>query len=452
MTDMTKGSPIKLILAFMIPILIGNLFQQLYSMVDTAIVGKFVGVQALAAVGATGGLVFLILGFINGLTHGFSVIISQRFGSNDEEGVKKATAMSIYLSAIATVIITIICMIFAKPLLQIMNTPADILADANTYVSIIFGGIIATISYNLLASVLRAFGDSKTPLYFLIIASITNIVLDLVLIINFNMGVAGAAAATIASQGLSAFLCFVYMKKKSDILTLQKHHFKLDRLLVKELMAVSIPMALQYSITAVGVMILQVAINSFGSTVVGAFTAATKVEQLVIQPSIAIGMTMATFSAQNIGARELGRVRQGVKQATILTLCVNVVSALIVVFFGTYFVGFFVETEGTEVLTYSQQYLNTVATFFPILGLLFLYRFTLQGLGSTVAPMFAGVMELIMRTGVAFTLPGLIGYAGVCLASPFAWVGATVWLLYSYFRVMPRLKYEFCELKPELQL
>lgn len=452
MTDMTKGSPIKLILAFMIPILIGNLFQQLYSMVDTAIVGQFVGVQALAAVGATGGLVFLVIGFISGLTHGFSVIISQRFGSNDAEGVKKATATSLCLSAIATVILTVICMIFAKPILRIMNTPTDILNDANAYVSIIFGGLIATIAYNLFASILRAFGDSKTPLYFLIIASITNIVLDLVLIINFNMGVSGAAIATIASQGLSAFLCFIYMKKKSDILTLEKHHFKMDKLLIKELMTVSIPMALQYSITAVGVMILQVAINGFGSTVVGAFTAATKVEQLVIQPSIAIGMTMATFAAQNIGARELGRVRQGVKQATILTLCVNVVSALIVVFFGTYFVGFFVETEGTEVLTYSQQYLNTVATFFPILGLLFLYRFTLQGLGSTVAPMFAGVMELIMRTGVAFILPGLIGYAGVCFASPFAWVGATVWLLYSYFRVMPRLKTEFCELKPELQL
>ena len=452
MTDMTKGSPIKLILAFMIPILIGNLFQQLYSMVDTAIVGQFVGVQALAAVGATGGLVFLVQGFVNGLTHGFSVIISQRFGSNDDEGVKKATAMSLLLSVMATIIITLICMIVAKPILGLMNTPADILNDANLYVSIIFGGLVATLSYNLFASILRAFGDSKTPLYFLIIASITNIVLDLVLIVNFHMGVAGAAIATIFSQGLSACLCILFMKKKSDILTLKKHHFEIDKMLIKELMSVSIPMALQYSITAIGIMILQVAINSFGSTVVGAFTAATKVEQLVMQPSIAIGMTMATYSAQNIGARELGRVRQGVKQATMLTLGVNVVSALIIVLFGTSFVQLFVETEGTDVLIYSQQYLNTVAIFFPILGILFLYRFTLQGLGSTVAPMFAGVMELIMRTGVAFTLPGLIGYTGICLASPFAWIGAAVWLLYSYFRVMPRLKADFCKLKPELQL
>lgn len=452
MTDMTKGSPIKLILAFMIPVLIGNLFQQLYNMVDTAIVGQFVGVQALAAVGATGGLIFLVQGFVNGLTHGFSVIISQRFGSNDDEGVKKATAMSLLLSAIATVIITLICMVVAKPLLRLMNTPVDILNDASLYISIIFGGLAATLAYNLFASILRAFGDSKTPLYFLIIASITNIVLDLVLIINFHMGVAGAAIATIFSQGLSAVLCLIFMKKKSDILTLHKHHFEIDKLLIKELMSVSLPMAMQYSITAVGVMILQVAINSFGSTVVGAFTAATKVEQLVMQPSIALGVTMATYCAQNIGARQLGRVREGVKQATILTLCVNVVSGLILVLFGSYFVQVFVETEGTEVLSYSQQYLNTVAIFFPILGILFLYRFTLQGLGSTIAPMFAGVMELVMRTGVVLVLPRLIGYTGVCLATPAAWVGAAVWLVYSYFRVIPRLKAEFCELKPELQL
>lgn len=452
MTDMTKGSPIKLILMFMIPILIGNLFQQLYSMVDTAIVGQFVGVKALAAVGTTGGLVFLILGFINGLTHGFSVIISQRFGSNDEEGVKKATAMSIILSAIATVILTILCMLTAKPLLRVMNTPLDIIDDATIYVNILFGGLIATIAYNLFASILRAFGDSRTPLYFLIIASITNIILDLVFIINFHLGVGGAALATIISQGLSAFLCFIYMRKKSDILNLKKHHYEIDKYLIRELMVVSLPMALQYSITAIGVMILQVAINGFGSTTVAAFTAGTKVEQLFIQPSIAIGMTMATYSAQNIGARELDRVRLGVKQSTMLTLGVNVISALIVIFFGAQFAKLFIQAESIDALAYSQQYLNTVAAFFPILGLLFLYRFTLQGLGSTVAPMFAGVMELIMRTAVAFVLPGLIGYAGVCLASPFAWMGATAWLLYSYFKVMPRLQTQFNELKVNLEL
>ena len=443
MMDMTKGNPTKLILSFMIPIFIGNLFQQFYSMVDTAIVGQFVGVQALAAVGSTGGVLFLVQGFVNGLTHGFSVIVSQRYGANDQEGIKKATATAIYLSAIATVLLTVICTLGAKPILQLMNTPVDIIDDATLYVTIFFGGLVTIIVYNLLASLLRAFGDSKTPLYFLILASITNIILDLVLIINFKMGVAGAALATVASQGLSGFLCYVYILKKFDILKLKKEHFKYDKFLVKELMYISLPMALQYSITAVGVMILQVAVNGFGSTTVAAYTAASKVEQLVIQPGIALGMTMATYSAQNLGAHQIERIRLGVRKCTWITLIVNALSGVLVVLLGSYIVQLFIPAENIEALPLSQQYLNTVAIFFPILGLLFLYRFTLQGVGNTVVPMFAGVMELIMRTLVAFTLPGLLGYQGVCLASPFAWIGATVWLLWSYFRTMPRLEEKY---------
>lgn len=440
MMDMTKGNPAKLILAFTIPILIGNLFQQFYSMVDTAIVGQFVGVGALAAVGATGGVIFLVQGFVNGLTHGFSVIVSQRYGANDEIGIKKATATSIYLSAIATVVLTIICVVLAKPVLQLMNTPADILEDATSYVTIFFGGLVSIIVYNLLASLLRAFGDSKTPLYFLILASITNIILDLVLIINFKMGVAGAAIATVVSQGLSGLLCYFYMIKKFDILTLKREHFKYDPVLVKELMYVSLPMALQYAITAIGVMILQVAVNSFGSTTVAAFTAATKVEQLVVQPGIAIGMTMATYAAQNLGARRIDRVRQGARQSAWITIVTNALSSVIVIFLGGYIVQLFIPSANVEALPISMEYLKITAIFYPVLGLLFLYRFALQGLGNTVVPMFAGVMELVMRTIVAFTLPGLLGYQGVCLASPLAWIGATVWLIWSYFRIIPKLE------------
>ena len=440
MMDMTKGNPAKLILAFTIPILIGNLFQQFYSMVDTAIVGQFVGVGALAAVGATGGVIFLVQGFVNGLTHGFSVIVSQRYGANDEVGIKKATATSIYLSAIATVVLTIICVVLAKPVLQVMNTPADILEDATSYVTIFFGGLVSIIVYNLLASLLRAFGDSKTPLYFLILASITSIILDLVLIINFKMGVAGAAIATVVSQGLSGLLCYFYMIKKFDILTLKREHFKYDPVLVKELMYVSLPMALQYAITAIGVMILQVAVNSFGSTTVAAFTAATKVEQLVVQPGIAIGMTMATYAAQNLGARRIDRVRQGARQSAWITIVTNALSSVIVIFLGGYIVQLFIPSANVEALPISMEYLKITAIFYPVLGLLFLYRFALQGLGNTVVPMFAGVMELVMRTIVAFTLPGLLGYQGVCLASPLAWIGATVWLIWSYFRIIPKLE------------
>lgn len=445
MTDMTKGSPTKLILAFTIPILIGNLFQQFYNMVDTAIVGQFVGVGALAAVGSTGGLVFLVQGFINGLTHGFSVIVSQRYGANDEQGIKKATATAICLSAMATIILTIICMIGAKPLLQLMNTPTDIISGASLYVSILFGGLVTMMIYNLLASLLRAFGDSKTPLYFLVLASITNIVLDLLLIINFNLGIAGAAIATVISQGLSGILCYIYMMKKFDILTLKKEHFKYDSLLVKELLLTSLPMALQYSITAIGVMILQVAVNSFGSTTVAAYTAASKVEQLVMQPGIALGMTMATYSAQNLGACEIDRVRQGVCKCRWITLIVNAIAGVGVTLFGTYVVQMFIPAQNTDAIPLSQQYLSTVAVFFPILGLLFLYRFTLQGIGNTIVPMFAGVMELIMRTIVAFTLPGILGFQGVCFASPFAWIGATLWLVGAYYKAIPKLKLKYQE-------
>ena len=443
MMDMTKGSATKLILSFMIPIFIGNLFQQFYNMVDTAIVGQFVGVGALAAVGSTGGVLFLVQGFVNGLTHGFSVIVSQRYGANDQEGIKKATATPFIYQRLLLVLLTVICTLGAKPILQLMNTPVDIIDDATLYVTIFFGGLVTIIVYNLLASLLRAFGDSKTPLYFLILASITNIILDLVLIINFKMGVAGAALATVASQGLSGFLCYVYILKKFDILKLKKEHFKYDKFLVKELMYISLPMALQYSITAIGVMILQVAVNGFGSTTVAAYTAASKVEQLVIQPGIALGMTMATYSAQNLGAHQIERIRLGVRKCTWITLIVNALSGVLVVLLGSYIVQLFIPAENIEALPLSQQYLNTVAIFFPILGLLFLYRFTLQGVGNTVVPMFAGVMELIMRTLVAFTLPGLLGYQGVCFASPFAWIGATVWLLWSYFKTMPRLEEKY---------
>ncbi|MGL4335960.1 MAG: MATE family efflux transporter [Turicibacter sp.] len=440
MTDMTKGNPIKLILSFMIPILIGNLFQQVYNMVDTAIVGQFVGVKALAAVGSTGGLVFLIVGFITGLTHGFSVIISQRFGSNDQEGIKKAVGMSLILSTIIAVILTVICILGVNPVLRLMNTPEDIIGYASSFITILFAGTGATVAYNLFASILRALGDSKTPLYFLILASVVNIILDLVFIINFNMGVSGAALATVISQTLAAVLCYIYIKKKTDTLTLEKHHYAIDKTLIKELLYISIPMALQYSITAIGVMIIQVAINSFGSTTVAAYTAATKAEQIVMQPSIALGMTMATFTAQNLGARKLDRINKGVKQALSITLVYNILSGLFIVFFGRYIVSLFVSEGITEVLPLSQQYLNTAALFYTVLGTLFLYRFALQGLGNAKVPMFSGIVELGMRSLVAFTLPGAIGFAGICIASPAAWIGATILLVVSYYKMITKLK------------
>ncbi|MGL5084358.1 MAG: MATE family efflux transporter [Clostridium sp.] len=431
--DMTTGNPVKLILYFSIPLLIGNIFQQFYSMVDTIIVGRYVGVNALAAVGSTGSMTFLIIGFTMGLTGGFSVIVSHFFGADDRNGLRKSVATSIVLSIVSTIIITVISLIAAKPLLNLMNTPSDIIKDANTYISIIFAGTFATVFYNMISSILRALGDSKTPLYFLIVASILNVILDLVFIINFNMGVAGAAYATVISQGVAGIFCFIYAVKRYDILRLKKKHFEVDKPLICKHLKVGLPMAFQFSITAIGVMVLQSAINSFGSVVVAAHTAASKVEQLVMQPAITFGVTMATYSAQNLGAGKIDRIKEGVKKCSIISLIISIISGIVVVLFGGEFTKLFISDAPPDVIAYSQQYLNTVAIFFTILGLLFIYRNTLQGIGDAFVPMMAGFAELVVRVVVAFTLPALIGYAGICLASPLAWIGATIPLAIAYF-------------------
>lgn len=383
---MTTGNPVKLILYFSIPLLIGNIFQQFYSMVDTIIVGRFVGVHALAALGSTGSMNFLIIGFTMGLTSGFSVIVAQFFGANDKKSLRKSVGMSIILSTVFTIVITIISMLAVRPLLNLMNTPSDIINDAHSYISIIFAGTCATVFYNMIASILRALGDSRTPLYFLIVSSILNIILDLVFIINFSMGVSGAAYATVISQGVSGILCLLYAIKRYDILRLKKDDFKIDKSLISKHLKVGLPMAFQFSITAIGVMVLQSAINGFGSIVVAAHTAASKVEQLVMQPAITFGVTMATYSAQNLGAGKIDRIKEGVKKCSIISLIISIISGIIVVVFGGSFTRLFISDASGEVIAYSQQYLNTVAIFFTILGLLFIYRNALQGIGDAFVP------------------------------------------------------------------
>ena len=434
--DMTTGSPVKLILYFSIPLLIGNIFQQFYSMVDTIIVGKFLGVKALAAVGSTGSMTFLIIGFILGLSSGFSVLVSQKFGANDEEGMKKAVASATMLSVIMAIIITIISLIATKPLLKLMDTPADIFNDSYAYISVIFVGIFATFFYNMISGILRSVGDSKTPLYFLIVSSILNIILDLVFIINFKMGVAGAAYATVISQGVSGLLCLIYTAKKFPILRVKKEHFKFDIEYYKQHLRIGIPMALQFSITAIGAIILQSAVNSFGSTVVAAYTAASRVEQLVMQPSITFGVTMATYAAQNLGAENIERIKEGVKKCTMINIIIGIVAGFVLVFFGKTFINMFVSNEDATVIAYAQKYLSTVAIFFIPLSLIFIYRNTLQGMGYTFMPMMAGVCELAARAIVCFTLPALMGYTAICLASPVAWISACVPLMFDYFKKM----------------
>lgn len=424
--DMTTGNPTKLIIFFSIPLLIGNIFQQFYSMVDTIIVGRYVGVDALAAVGSTGSMFFLINGFVVGITSGFAILVAQKFGAKDEQGLKKAVGSAVILSVFVTILFTAVSLLSADPLLKLMNTPDNIFTDASTYIKIIYGGIFATLSYNMLSSILRALGDSKTPLYFLILSSVLNIVLDLIFIINFKTGVAGAAYATIISQGFSAVLCLFYMLKRYKILRLKKEDYNVTKDYYVTHLKIGIPMALQFSITAIGVMIVQSAINVFGSVVIASYTASSKVQQIVVQPAITLGVAMATFCGQNLGARNFERIRVGVKKGAEISIITSIAASIFIILWGKNFIGLFIENPTEEILNYGQLVFNYCAYFFIPLGLIFIYRNALQGMGESFVPMMAGVYELAARAVVAFTLPKFIGFTGICLADPCAWLAAAI--------------------------
>ena len=443
--DMTKGNPLKIFIFFSIPLLIGNIFQQLYSMVDTIIVGRFVGVNALAAVGSTGSLFFLVNGMILGLTSGFAVLVAQKFGAKDEDGIRKAVASNIILTLLSTALITAIALIVKAPLLKMMNTPDNIIGDANTYITIIFAGIITQALYNMAAGILRALGDSKTPLYFLIVSSVINIILDLVFIVNFKMGVAGAAYATNIAQGISGILCLVYSYKKFKVLRLKKDDFKVDSSYYKKHLKVGIPMGLQFSITAVGIIIVQSAINVFGSAVIASYTASSKVLQLVMQPSVSFGVTIATYAGQNLGAKRLDRIKNGIKIMNKISVITSLIAGAVLVLFGKYFVMLFIENPSVEIITYAQRVLNYSAVFFIPLGFIFVYRNVLQGMGESFVPMMAGVAELVARSIVAFTLPKFIGFTGICLADPVAWIAAALPLMITYYKKMKKIEMENIE-------
>ncbi len=437
--DMTKGSPLKIFIFFSIPLLIGNIFQQLYSMVDTIIVGRFVGVDALAAVGTTGSMFFLVNGMILGLTSGFGVLVSQKFGAKDESGIKKAVASNIILTVISTIIITLIALLVKNPLLKLMNTPNNIFKDANIYITIIFVGIITQAIYNMAAGILRALGDSKTPLYFLIISSVLNIILDLVFIAKFNMGVAGAAYATNIAQGFAAVLCIIYSYRKFKILRLKKEDFNVEKEYFKIHLKIGIPMGLQFSVTAVGIIIVQSAINVFGSTVIAAYAASSKVLQLVMQPAISFGVTIATYAGQNLGAKRFDRIKYGIKIMNKVSIISSLIAGFILVFFGKYFVMLFIENPTPEIYSYAQQVFNYSAIFFIPLGFILVYRNVLQGMGDSFIPMIAGVAELLARAVVAFTLPKFIGFVGICLSDPVAWIAAAVPLMIAYYRKINKI-------------
>lgn len=439
--DLTVGSPLKLMIEYAVPVLLGNIFQQIYSFADTVIVGQKLGTSALAAVGTTGTLNFLVNGFVMGVTSGFAVPIAQAFGAKDYDHMRKTTYNAVFLWAIITVVMTTLAIVFARPLLLLVNTPDSIIDMSYTYIVTIFAGVAATMLYNGISCILRALGDSRTPLYFLVMSALLNIGLDLLFIMTFKMGVFGAAFATVLAQAVSGFACVIYTKIKFPIMKMTSDNRKLEGRIMTKHLSIGLPMGFQFSITAIGTTVLQSAINNFGENPIAAFTAATKVEQLVTQIGPACGATVATYVGQNIGAGRYDRIKKGVNQFTILTIGMAVLSMILIYFFGESICSLFISGDETaEVIKYSMEYLNIAMVFFVALYILFIYRNALQAMGKTLMPLMAGVLELVARTVVALTLPTVIGFTGVCVAGPIAWIAAALPLAVTYFMYMRSFK------------
>ena len=434
--DMTVGNPMKIIFGFTLPIFIGNVFQQFYNMADAVIVGKFVGNKALAAVGSTGTIMFLIYGFVVGMTAGFTVLTAQKFGAGDMKGMRKTVAGAGILSFVVGALLTILFMAFMKPLLILMNTPSDIFADAYSYIMIVSGGILAQMLYNLLSSILRALGNSKLPLIFLIISALLNIVLDLVFIVGFGMGAKGAAVATVIAQGVSGILCLFYIIAKIPILHLKREDLDVGSTIYKNQLRIGVPMALQYSITAIGTMMVQSSLNILGSTLVAAYTAAGKIEQVVTQAYVAMGTTMATYAAQNMGAGSVKRIREGFKACTVIGVVYSFVAAGFIMTVGKYMTYLFVSEDVDIIMNSVDIYLKCIGIFFIPLAVVNIYRNGIQGLGYGLLPMMAGVAELIGRGVVAVIAGAKRSYPGVCLAGPAAWVLAGGLLIVMYYFIM----------------
>ena len=435
-TDMTTGKPMKVLLEFTLPVFIGNVFQQFYNMVDAVVVGKFVGTKALAAVGSTGTISFLIIGFLLGITAGFTVLTAQKYGAGKMDEMRQTVGNALLLTVIVSIVMTVVSMAGMHSLLKLMNTPEDIFRDAYGYIMIICGGILAQALYNILASILRALGNSKVPLYFLILSALLNVVLDLVFIIVFKLGAPGAAWATVIAQGTSGILCIVYIMKCIPELRLTRDDWKLRWNLAAKQIGIGIPMGLQYSITAIGTMMVQTALNMLGSYAVAAFTAGSKIEQIFTQAYVAQGTASATYNAQNIGAGRLDRVKKGFHASHMIGIGYSIVVGAILFIFGKYFAYLFISDNISEVLPMVDTYVKCVAVFFIPLYFVNVLRNGIQGMGYGLLPMMAGVAELAGRGITALVAAQHSSYIGTCLASPVAWIFASCLLGFMYIFVM----------------
>lgn len=441
---MTSGSPVVLILTFSLPLMVGNVFQQLYTVVDTMVVGQVLGVGALAALGAADWVNWMMLGIMQGFTQGFSIRMAQNFGAGKLEDLKKSIAMSALLAGVLAVLLLIAGQLILPGLLAVMQTPESILGDSMQYMRIMFAGIPIVMSYNLLASILRALGDSKSPLYAMIVACLINIGLDFLFVAGFSWGIGGAAIATLIAQMCSAIYCMAALRRIS-VVRLQREHWQKDYFLCTELMKLGAPMAFQNAIISIGGMIVQSVVNGFGVLFIAGFTATNKLYGVLEVAATSYGYAMITYTGQNLGAGKIDRIKKGLRSAVIVAVFTSAVISAIMLLLGRPILSLFISGTPQEVaaaLEIAYHYLAIMSYFLIVLYLLHIYRSTLQGLGDTVMPMVSGIAEFIMRTGIALLLPRWIGQEGIFYAEIFAWAGADVILLTSYYIRIRRLDRE----------
>ena len=437
--SMTSGNSLKLLLTFMVPLIIGNIFQQMYSISDIIIVGRTIGVNALAAVGAAAPIFMLLVMITMGMSNGLTVITGQFFGAGDFDNMRRSVAMSLRLSIISVIILAVGMFIVIDPLLALMNLPEilyedtrSLYEDTRSYILIVAEGLWAMMAYNFFSAVLRALGDSKTPVAFLIFATIINVGLALLFILKFGLGVPGSAYALVMAQGISAFLCVIYMWKHFPVLRLQKSDWKWDKQFALAHLKIGLPMAGQFSILGVGILLIQSITNSFGPNTIAGFTAAIRVEQLALQPMASFGIAMAAFSAQNYGAKQFRRIRDAVKKCSLIAMAFAFCAGILIFFFSENIIGIFIEEGNPKVIEDALLYLNCSVPFYFFLSQMFIYRSAVQGMGVGMVPLASSLIELGMRTGVAKFLATDWGYRGVCYASPVAWVAGSIFLFFAY--------------------
>jgi len=439
--DMTAGRPLPLIISFALPLMVGNIFQQLYTVVDTMVVGKALGVDALAALGATDWLYWMLLGMIQGVTQGFGILMAREFGAKQYESLRSVVGSSVTLSALSAVLFLIAGQAVAAPILRLLNTPAEIMDWSLLYLRIMFLGIPIVMAYNLLATILRSLGDGQTPLYAMIVAALSNIVLDILFVLVFHWGVAGAAAATLIAQGISSIYCLRKIQK-IDFMMLKKHHFTIKPVMAGRLLSLGSPMAAQNAIIAIGGMIIQGVVNGYGVAFIGGFTAANKLYGVLEIAATSYGYAMITYVGQNLGAAKINRIKAGMGWATAVALATSALIAAVMLLLGQHIIGAFISGTPEEVAAATKvgfTYLSIMSICLPVLYILHVTRSAVQGMGNTVLPMVSGIAEFVMRTGGVLILPALMGENGIFIAEVLAWLGADLILVPSYFVIVKRI-------------